>query len=155
MQLALANRATKAHVQRYSEWVWAVRTSGFIATLLSFSSFAIAADANRAMVALMEMISGPRMRFEAEAQGSCLSKNLQRAHANAVRIIAEADRARLDLSGRQEVAAELLAVGDAAQRAGCAAQAREIYDDVIELFIGDGFVAHRQRAEIALGRIGK
>jgi hypothetical protein len=55
-----------------------------------------------------------------------------------------------DLSGRQQGAGWVLDVADGAADHSCPDLARKLYRHVIEAYIGWGYAAHRQRAEIGL-----
>jgi len=84
--------------------------------------------------------------FLAEPRGNCSSASLEAAAASAVYVGIASD----DLSLRQQGAGWVLDVADGAADHGCPDFARKLYRHVIEVYIGLGYTAHRQRAEIGL-----
>jgi hypothetical protein len=84
--------------------------------------------------------------FMAGPPGNCNSQHLLNVIIMAKYVAGELD----DLESRQLAAGWLLDVGDAAAEHGCPEEARMTYQFVIKVFIGEGYAAHRQRAQIGL-----
>jgi hypothetical protein len=68
----------------------------------------------------------------------------------AINLADSAQSPNFDLSVLQSIAATKLDIADRALRKGCTPFAEEVYRDVIKEYVGSGFAAHRQRAEIGL-----
>jgi len=101
------------------------------------------AEAQRRMY---DLTHNPLNAFLAGPRGDCKSKSLGEAAASAM----FAGIATDDLSLRQQGAGWVLDVADGAADHGCPDLARKLYRHVIETYIGWGYAAHRQRAEIGL-----
>jgi hypothetical protein len=85
-------------------------------------------------------------KFLAGPQGDCQAESLDKALTIARRAEADAN----DLSTLQRTASWFLDAADAAASHGCPDRAKAIYHYVIATYIGSGYAAHRQRAEIGL-----
>jgi hypothetical protein len=97
----------------------------------------------------MEITEQELAMFKREPLGSCQSPHLARASQ------VSSEDALAKAAGAYDNAlyesAELtLEVADAAAGAACPEQARSLYREVIRTFIGSGYAAYRQRAEIGL-----
>jgi hypothetical protein len=91
--------------------------------------------------------------FETEKRRSCASAHLKSARANALGAALAASPTAVyayGLEGMIEAGGVVLDVADAARRARCGKIARELYDTVIATFVGSGYAALRQRAEIGI-----
>ena len=87
--------------------------------------------------------------FAARPAGDCQSPDLERAVSQAYSW-ARNDEA---MSMREQGLAWALATADAAAAHGCPDVAHGIYDWVIGGFVGEGYAAYRQRAEIGLANL--
>ena len=72
--------------------------------------------------------------------------------ANALNVVEtiESRKIKMDPNEQLNLAATIVDVADAARKAGCNKEARAVYDYVIAVFVGSGYAALRQRAEIGL-----
>jgi len=95
---------------------------------------------------MYDLTHNPLDAFLAGPRGDCKSKSLGEAAASAMYVGIATD----DLSLRQQGAGWVLDVADGAADHGCPDLARKLYRHVIETYIGWGYAAHRQRAEIGL-----
>ncbi len=98
---------------------------------------------------LVEGVRVPLAEFVAEPPGSCRSSNLRRAVVAVDEYSGFATR-RNTLKYLAESAGLILDLADAAADRDCPEFARALYRAVITTYIGTGYVAHRQRAEIGL-----
>jgi hypothetical protein len=93
-------------------------------------------------VPLNAFLRGPR--------GDCASAHLHEAAGVAAFLGASSGQMGADLDMLQQTAGWILDVADGASEHGCPDTARKLYRYVIETYIGLGYTAHRQRAEIGL-----
>jgi hypothetical protein len=101
---------------------------------------------------VLALARGPLDEFLREpAPRSCQSSNWKSAAAITLNVLAQTAERRIDSNRlRVEGGILLLDIADAARTADCEREARRLYDLVVATFIGSGFTALRQRAEIAI-----
>jgi hypothetical protein len=116
---------------------------------------AAAAEA-KVSVALMKLMLEMRKiadtsmaNFEAETPTNCQSPHLTKALDVAERSGSIASTLR----SRQDAAEMMLDVADRAQKKGCLDVADQTHRQVIANYIGSGYAAYRQRAEIGIADI--
>lgn len=129
-----------------------ISKSRCLAVLASLALFGACVDAPPPSVsAERQWSSWTNMKladFRQEAEGSCDSSNLAQAERGARNV---ARYSVPTLENQQLAASLLLDVADAAAEKGCLEYARGLYRGVIREYIGTGYAAHRQRAEVGLG----
>ena len=84
--------------------------------------------------------------YKAEPPGECVGEHLATVYANAKDI----EDHFTSLVALQMSAGWILDAADVAAERDCPDMARMLYQRVIRVYIGSGFAAHRQRAEIGL-----
>ncbi|HEU0218517.1 MAG TPA: hypothetical protein VFQ90_17815 [Stellaceae bacterium] len=100
---------------------------------------------------LIARMREPLARFLAERSPSCGSRHLADAASSAPSMIEQMRRngRPIDTAFMQRVGATMVDIGNAAQRAGCPAEARLIYDNVVRVFDGPRYADLRLRAQFA------
>jgi hypothetical protein len=98
-------------------------------------------------------VHGPLRAFLAGPAGACQSADLTEAVRVATGLPAEVAMAGGDFNSQLIAAALLLDTADGAAAHGCPEVARALYLTVIETYIGVGYAALRQRAEIGLAEL--
>jgi hypothetical protein len=93
----------------------------------------------------------PLAKFLAETPRSCHSPRLVEAASGPPSALAQLRRSggEIDEAFVQRVGATMLDIGDAAQQAGCPAEARRIYDDALRTLVGSSYADLRLRAQFA------
>ena len=99
---------------------------------------------------MYDAIHDPLNAFLAGPPADCTSESLGQAATSAMFWGVAVGSSIDDLSARQQGADWVLDVADGAADHGCPDLARKLYRHVIETYIGWGYAAHRQRAEIGL-----
>ena len=101
---------------------------------------------------ILDLIRKPLSRFTHETPPRCDSENLRKSVANALNVVEtiESREIKMDPEEQLDLAATIVDVADAARKAGCNKEARAVYDYVIAVFVGSGYAALRQRAEIGI-----
>ena len=93
-------------------------------------------------------------QWEKEKRVNCDSDNLKTPHIQAILVAGEFQRLGHDeLPTFQMLAGVHLEIADSARKRGCLDFADGVYRYVISTFIGTGYAAHRQRAQIGLDDI--
>jgi hypothetical protein len=95
---------------------------------------------------IREIVLKPLRVFESERPTNCNSENLETAYSRAL----TSARLAPDLVFRQMSADLTLDVADSALTDGCLDFADKAYRNVISTYVGLGFAAHRQRAQIGI-----
>jgi hypothetical protein len=96
----------------------------------------------------------PLHQWEKERPVNCNSDNLKTPHTSAILVAGEFQRRGHDeLATFQMLAGVHLDIADSARKRGCLDFADGVYRYVISTFIGAGYAAHRQRAQIGLDDI--
>jgi hypothetical protein len=99
---------------------------------------------------LYDEVDVPLDAFLGGPRGHCASAHRHQAAGAALYIGALSGQMGADLDMLQQTAGWILDVADGASEHGCPDTARKLYGCVIETYIGLGYAAHRQRAEIGL-----
>ena len=101
---------------------------------------------------ILDLIRKPLSRFINESPPRCDSENLRKSVANALNVVEtiESRKIKMDSEEQLNLGATIVDVADAARKAGCNKEARAVYDYVIAVFVGSGYAALRQRAEIGI-----
>jgi len=95
---------------------------------------------------IRETVLKPLRAFESETPTNCDSKNLQTAYA-AARVTASLAP---DLELRRIAADLTLDIAESALKHDCLDFADKVYRSVISTYVGSGYAAHRQRAQIGI-----
>jgi len=105
---------------------------------------------------ILDLIRKPLSRFLNESPPRCDSENLRKAVANALNVVEIIEARKIETDPEEQVilGATIVDVADAARKAGCNKEARAIYDYVVGVFVGSGYAALRQRAEIGIQDLG-
>jgi predicted nuclease with TOPRIM domain len=105
---------------------------------------------------MLDLIRKPLSLFTHESQPRCDSENLRKSVANALNVVEtiESRKIKMDPKEQLNLGATIVDVADAARKAGCNKEARAVYDYVIAVFVGSGYGALRQRAELGIQDLG-
>ena len=96
----------------------------------------------------------PLRQWEKEKPVNCNSDKLKTPHTQAVLTAGEFQRrGHEELATFQMLAGVHLDIADSARKRGCLDFADGVYRYVISSFIGSGYTAHRQRAQVGLDDI--
>jgi seryl-tRNA synthetase len=106
---------------------------------------------------MLDLIRKPLSDFTNESPPRCESENLRKSVANALNVVetVESRKFKLDPKEQLNLGSTIVDVADAARKAGCNKAARAVYDYVIGVFVGSGYAALRQRAEIGIQDLSK
>lgn len=104
---------------------------------------------------MLALIAQPLASFRSEKAPSCASEHLKEARGMSIALASGIGRIRPRVSEGLQLGTAVLAVADEAKKAGCREAARALYDIVIEVFIGSGYAALRQRAQIGIDDLRK
>jgi hypothetical protein len=105
---------------------------------------------------MLDLIRKPLSLFTSESPPRCDSENLRKAVANALNVVETIESRKISMDPKEQLnlGAIIVDVADAARKAGCDNEARAVYDYVIAVFVGSGYGAVRQRAEIGIQDLG-
>ena len=105
---------------------------------------------------MLDLIRKPLSLFTSESPPRCDSENLRKAVANALNMVETIESRKITMDPKEQLnlATTIVDVADAARKAGCNKEARAVYDYVIAVFVGSGYGALRQRAEIGIQDLG-
>jgi|SRR5262245_5272658 hypothetical protein len=94
----------------------------------------------------------PLAKFLAEAPKSCGSQHLLNAADGWPTLLAQTPRSggESDAAFRRRVGATMLDIANAMQQAGCPAAARQVYNDVLRVFVGSTYADLRLRAQFGV-----
>ena len=106
---------------------------------------------------MLDLIRKPLSDFTNESPPRCESENLRKSVANALNVVetVESRKFKFDPKEQLNLGSTIVDVADAARKAGCNKAARAVYDYVIGVFVGSGYAALRQRAEIGIQDLSK
>ena len=106
---------------------------------------------------ILDLIRKPLARFTNESPPRCDSENLRNAVANALNVVETIETRKIEMDPEEQVnlGTAIVDVADAARKAGCSKEARAIYDYIVAVFVGSGYAALRQRAEIGIQDLNK
>ena len=101
---------------------------------------------------MLDLIRKPLSQFTNESPPRCDSENLRKSVANALNVVEtiESRKINMDPIEHLNLGSAIVDVADAARKAGCNKEARAVYDYVIAVFVGSGYAALRQRAELGI-----
>jgi predicted nuclease with TOPRIM domain len=101
---------------------------------------------------MLDLIRKPLSHFTNESPPRCDSENLRKSVANALNVVETIESRKIQMDPKEQLnlGATIVDVADAARKAGCNKEARAVYDYVIAVFVGSGYAALRQRAEIGI-----
>jgi hypothetical protein len=126
-----------------------LRTAGYLLVLCAMLIGCAFRSYQDRLSDIRRTILEPLRNFEGEVPVNCNSSDLEKS-ALLARYMA-ASVTSLDL--RQQAVALELEVADSALRHGCLDFADSRYRSIISTYIGLGYAAHRQRAEIGLNDV--
>jgi hypothetical protein len=113
---------------------------------------AVEAKRRRTDDKMISKVREPLGRFLAETSPSCGSQHLLEAMRGSSSLMTQVhgNGGEIDAAFRRRVAATMLDIGDAAQRAGCLTAARQVYDDALRTLADPRSADLRLRAQFAL-----
>ena len=99
---------------------------------------------------MAESSRAPTRAFLAENPFTCDSSNLKKAESMALLTSSLLNPREHGFDTVLQSGTWILEVGDAAKSRGCKTDARKMYDAVISTYVGSGYAALRQRAQIGI-----
>jgi hypothetical protein len=113
---------------------------------------AVEAKRRRTDDQMISKVREPLGKFLAEAPPSCGSQHLFEATQASSFLMTQVrgNGGEIDTAFKRRLAATMLDIGDAAQKAGCLAAARQIYDDALGTLVDPRSADLRLRAQFAI-----